>query len=195
MKRLILMGGRPWLGEDKGKAFAEALTSGQTTKIKIAFCIFAQPESDWEVTRRANINIISKFTKNKDLEFKTLTPENFREVSSWADVVYLPGGNPHVLKEKLDLCGDIALLWDKKVIAGSSAGADMLCQHFMFLQEETISNGYGWVKVSCIPHWRSQADEYKTKDFYKIESKLLEEFPDVPVLCIPESEFVEFSVK
>lgn len=99
MKRLILMGGRPWLAEDGGKRFVETLFRYYPKKVKLAFCIFAQPEGDWDETERWNTGMFDKFKGKRALECQTMTPENFAEVSKWADVIYLPGGDPFVLKE------------------------------------------------------------------------------------------------
>ena len=61
MKRLILMGGRPWFGEDEGKRFTETLFRYFPKEVKLAFCIFAQPESDWDETCKLNTGMFDKF--------------------------------------------------------------------------------------------------------------------------------------
>lgn len=123
-----------------------------------------------------------------------MTADNFKDVSDWADIIYIPGGDPYVLKERLEACGDIAKLWDGKVIAGSSAGADLFCVAFTYLQDKTMGEGLGWVKATCIPHWRDAFNDYTQKDWDWSEKECLKRYPDLPVLCIPEGESVEFSV-
>ncbi len=195
MKRLILMGGRPWEADDKGKRFAKVLFRYYQKDIKLAFCIFAQPETDWNETQERNIEMFVSFQGEKQITYKTITANNFAEVSKWADVVYIPGGNPYTLVEKLKAAGDVSKLWEDKVIAGSSAGADLLCEGFTYLQDKSFGKGLGWVKATCIPHWRDKFEDYTQKDWDWAEKECLKQFPDLPVLCIPEGEFVEFSVK
>lgn len=196
MKRLILMGGRPWLGQDKGERFVQTLFRYYPKEVKLAFCIFAQPESDWEETRQWNVGMFEKYKGDRSLVFKTMTTDNFAEVSAWADIIYLPGGEPFVLIDKIKASGDIAKLWDGKVIAGSSAGADLFCAGFTYLQGKTFGHGLGWVQVSCIPHWRAEDfNGYTPEDWDWAEQESLRQLPDVPVLCLPESEFIEFTVK
>lgn len=195
MKRLVLMGGRPWLGSDHGKSFANTLFRYFPEEVKLAFCIFAQPETDWRETKEVNQKMFSKYKGKRKLSYKTMTSKNFDEVSKWADIIYIPGGDPFILKQKIDAIGDVGELWDGKVIAGSSAGADLFCIGFVYLQEKTFGQGLGWVKATCIPHWRGDFNDYNDKDWDWAEKESLKKFPEFPVLCIPETEFVEYTIK
>ena len=194
MKRLILMGGRPWLAKDEGERFAATLFRYSSKKVKLVFCIFAQPETEWEETRVWNVNMFNRFKGDRAIEYQTMTPENFVEVSAWADAIYLPGGDPFGLKEKVSGF-DLSKLWDGKVIAGSSAGADLFCEGFTSLSDRKFDHGLGWVQVSMIPHWRAPDFEgYTDKDWDWVEQESLRQLPGVPVLTIPEGDFVECSV-
>ncbi len=195
MKRLILMGGRPWEADDKGKMFAKVLFRYFPKQVKLAFCIFAQPDKDWETTTQWNTDMFDSFKAGREIEHKIMTAENFLEVSKWADIVYIPGGDPFTLKKNLEACGDIAKLWDDKVIAGSSAGADLFCVAYTYLQDKTMGQGLGWVQATCIPHWRDRFENYTDKDWDWAEQESLKQYPNLPVLTIPEGEFVEFTVK
>lgn len=194
MKRLILMGGRPWLGPDKGQAFAQALLDSKNQTVNIAYCIFAQPESDWAETERVNTDMLTEFADGKNLVFQTMTEDNFLDISEWADVVYMPGGDPAQLRQALDAHGEVATLWNGKTIAGSSAGADIMCEQFMYLQDKTIHEGYGWVRAVCIPHWLADFKGWKPDDWLRAEQVLQERFPELPILRIPESQFVQLTV-
>lgn len=194
MKRLILMGGRPWVSGDKGQHFAEALFRYHPSHVKLAFCIFAQPESDWEETRRWNTSMFDSFRAARDISYQTFTTENFAEVSKWADIIYVPGGNPNQLKKRLDTCGDLAQLWDDKVIAGASAGADLFCSRYVYLQDKTFGEGLGWVQATCIPHWRDDFEGYTSSDWDWAESESLKRFPNLPILCISEGQSTEVTV-
>ena len=195
MKRLILMGGSPWLDGECGKDFVTTAFRYFPKRVRVAFCIFAQPESDWQETTDRNIEMFKSHEQSKSLEFKTMTTGNFEDVSKWADVIYLPGGSPSILMEKLAVAGDINVLWDNKVIAGSSAGADLFCEKFLYLQDRVFGAGLGWVKAVCIPHWRDDFDNYSTKDWDWAEQEALNRFPELPVLTIPEGRFIELTIK
>ncbi|HKU18962.1 MAG TPA: Type 1 glutamine amidotransferase-like domain-containing protein [Candidatus Saccharimonadales bacterium] len=194
MKRLILMGGRPWMAGEGGELFVNCCFRYFPRRVKLAFCIFAQPESDWNETKQTNVDMFNRFKGQRQITYKTMTADDFVEVSKWADIVYIPGGDPFTLIKKLQPY-DLATLWDGKVLAGSSAGADLFCANFAYLQDKTFGAGLGWVPVSCIPHWRDDFNEYTQADWDWVEQASLKERPDVPVLCIPEGEFVEFAVR
>ena len=193
MKRLVLMGGRPWMAADGGKQFVKVLLRYFPERARLAFCIFAQDEQDWEQTRRLNIDAIDRFRDKTEVEYRTMTAENFEEVSAWADIIYMPGGSPPKLKAALERHDDLAALWDDKVIAGSSAGADVLCEHYLcYTQGQELLDGLSWVKATCIPHWRNDGEDEEAQS--RAEVQLLQKFPDLPVLCIPEGESVEIAV-
>jgi peptidase E len=193
VKRLILMGGRPWVAQDGGERLARALLRHTGKEVKLAFCIFAQPESEWEQTRQWNIKMFNNFAGDKKLVYQTMTDENCEELSAWADVIYMPGGDTYELMRELKKHPDLASLWDDKIVAGSSAGADALCECFVYLQSKSFGEGLGWVQASCIPHWQHYVG-YEAKDWDFIEAEALKRRSDLPVLCIPEGQFVEITV-
>lgn len=195
MKRLILMGGRPWLADDGGKRFVSTLFRYFPSGVKVAFCIFAQPESDWAATENTNKKMFNLFKGDRAVVYRTMNGENVTELSKWADVIYLPGGDPFVLQENLQSF-DLAKMWDGKVIAGSSAGADLFCAGFASLSSRTFGQGLGWVQASIIPHWRADGFEsFTDNDWDWAEVESLRQMPDLPLLCLSEGDFVEVTVR
>ncbi len=192
MKRLILMGGRPWLARDGGQEFVETLLRDNAPEVRLGMCIFAQPESDWEETRTINATTIAKFARNTPVTIKVMTSDNFREVSEWANVIYIPGGTTATLKERL-ASFDIAVFWNGKTIAGSSAGAHLLCKKSVYLQDRTVVKGLGWVDVNVIVHWRSDFAGFTDNDWDWAEQTLVSE-DSAPLICLPESKFVEVTI-
>ncbi len=194
MKRLILMGGRPWLARDKGRGLVETLLRDTAPTVRIGMCIFAQPQSDWEETRKINAAMIAQFAGNTNVDIKVMTPQGFVETSAWANVIYMPGGDTRVLKKALGNY-DIAKLWDGKTIAGASAGAHVLCKRGVYLQDRQIVNGFGWVNASVVVHWRSpDFAGFTADDWDWAEKTLAEPAGGMPLICIAEDKFVEVSM-
>ncbi len=193
MKRLVLMGGRPWVAGDKGKLFTDALFRYFPNEVKLAFCMFAQPESEWVSTEKWNTSMFDSFKGSRTIIYKTMTHETFEDISKWADIIYIPGGDPFKLMEEIEK-HDVGKLWDGKIVAGSSAGADLLCKGFPYLQEKRFGDGLGWLNVAMIPHWRDDFNDYTDSDWDWAEQEALKCYPDLPVLCIPEGQFTEFTV-
>ncbi len=194
MKRLVLMGGRPWLSGDRGKVFTDRLFRYSPNELKLAFCIFAQPEIEWAETEKWNKSMFDSFKGQKSIIYKTMTERNFTDVSKWADIIYIPGGDPYKLKNEILAVGDTEELWDDKIIAGSSAGADLFCAKFVYLQDKNFGAGLAWINATCIPHWRGDFKGYSDKDWDWVESESLQRFPNLPVLCIPEGESIEVTI-
>lgn len=198
MKQLILIGGHPGkAGEDN--ALAYALRTHPASEVKIALCNFARTDTEWDDTGKDSVDMFNRFGTGKKLAFRKMESENLRKDSKWADVIYMPGGHPDALQAELVKYPDIAKLWDGKIIAGSSAGADVMCAQFVFLQRKTFGEGFGWVQATLIPHWghykESKYESYSDEDFEFVRDKALKHRPDLPVLCIPEGQFVEFAVQ
>ena len=193
MKRCILMGGRPWLATDGGKRQVEVLLRSFPRRAHLAFCLLAQDESDWAETRRVNIEMIDRFAGAVRVIYQTMTTDNIAEASAWADIIYIVGGSPPKLLQELSAARlDLAELWDGKVIAGSSAGMDVLCAHFSYLQTREILAGLGWIKASCIPHWRNEGEDFEMQSW--AEGELARRYPALPILCVAEGDFCEVTV-
>lgn len=192
MKHLILMGGRPWVARDKGQHQTEVIFRHCQQSAKVAFCNFAQDESEWEDTVSVNLKMFKSFY-NGTLEHRVMNQSSVESDSEWSDIIYIPGGDPFVLINELKPFV-LDKLWDGKVIVGASAGADLLCARFPYLQEKRFGDGLGWVKATCIPHWRDDFNNYTEQDWDWAESESLKRNPDLPVLCIPEGQVAEFSV-
>jgi hypothetical protein len=195
MKHLILSGGRPWRGEDGGKLWVQALLAHCGSEARIGFCVFAQEEAEWPETIRSNAGLITKFAGDTAVNSKTMTAESFTEVSEWANVIVIPGGIPERLEQALKPYGDILQLWDGKTISGSSAGADIMCERYMYLQDRVVKQGFGWVPVSFIPHWQADLLGWKPEDWRWAETQLARGPGELPLLCVREADFVELAVQ
>jgi peptidase E len=193
LKQLILIGGLPWKADPGRNALALAIRSHSKSELNVAFCNFARNHNNPEELDEALRGMFSQFSGRRRLKFQTMTSRDFRASSKWADVIYMPGGDPILLLSEFEKHPDISELWDGKIIAGASAGADVLCARYCYLQDKSFGTGLGWLNVTCVPHWR-RYDGYSSEDWDDLRLNAVKHFPDLPVLCIPESEFIEFTV-
>lgn len=189
MRHLILGGGKQWDGSDEGAAWIRAVTKGRQD-IKAAFCHFARPESEWNDASSSTIQFITKFAATHDTQ--TLTHQNFKEVSAWAEVIWVTGGDPELLMEQLKKHENPENLWQGKTIAGTSAGADMMCKDYVYLQSREVGQGFGWLDMNVLVHWRSGFADWQPEEWADYEERLTE---DRQLLCLGEGEFAEFVVK
>jgi dipeptidase E len=80
-----------------------------------------------------------------------------------SDLIYLLGGDPKVLVERMRSTGVANLLMSyDEVIVGNSAGALALCSEYVLMSEEsdapTFSSGLGLVDIGLVVHYESYMD-------------------------------------
>lgn len=193
MKYLILSGGKPM----ERASWVQALLAHAGREARVALCMFA---GDDETIQQAMVSglkaIIADAAEVPDISFKVFTAENFKEVSEWANVIVIPGGDPAKLKKELEPHGNLMELWDGKTIAGSSAGADIMCKRYVYLQDKTFAEGFGWVQANFIPHWQSETwPDWGTDDWDWAAKELSGKPGGLPLLTVREGEFVEIAVQ
>jgi len=81
-----------------------------------------------------------------------------------SDLIYLPGGDPKVLVERMRSTGAARLLTSyDRVIMGNSAGAAALCSEYVLLSEESganiIASGLGLADIGLAVHYEPYMDE------------------------------------
>ena len=106
------------------------------------------------------------------------TFEEIKEKISESDLVYLTGGVPTVLIERLKKAGILSLLRDfKGIIVGRSAGALALCRKCVITcgrtSEIKVIGGLGLVELTFKAHYKLGEDEKlivlsKTEDFFAV---------------------------
>jgi peptidase E len=106
------------------------------------------------------------------------TLEGIKEEISEADLVYLTGGVPTVLIERLKKSGIRSLLGDfEGIIVGRSAGALALCRRCVITCKKTseikVINGLGLVDLTFKAHYKLGKDEKiiklsKTEDIFAV---------------------------
>jgi peptidase S51-like protein len=192
MKHLILNGGKPI----ERKAWVELLLRDAGREARIAFCMFAAPSEDLREKMLAGIQQqITKHAGVRQIAFRVLEADNFNEVSAWANIIVIPGGDPWQLKNALAQYGDLMELWDGKTVAGFSAGADVMVRRYMYLQDKVVQEGFGWLPVNLIPHWQADFEGWRADDWQWASRQLASGPGDVPLITIREGEFVEFAVQ
>jgi cyanophycinase-like exopeptidase len=191
MKHLILGGGKMTILGDK--AWVDVLLKHTGKTAKIAMCMFAIEEAEWTSVAGETISEIKRVT-DKRIEHAILEADTFMDVSAWADVIIIAGGDAARLKNTLEQYGDLMSLWNGKTIAGSSAGADIMCQRYMYLQDRVVQEGFGWVPVNMIPHWEADFEDWKPEDWQWAAQELAGGPGEAPLLCMREGDFVEIKV-
>ena len=132
----------------------------------------------------ATTKVMAEFNKNKSqnkVNFEVANEQSFLEQIKSSEVIYLHGGRTIKLLEALKKFPNLKDLLNGKVIAGESAGANVLCQFFYSPTTDHIGEGLGFLPVKIIPHY---SKEY--------EGKLDSVGSDLELLLLPEYQFKVF---
>ncbi len=91
----------------------------------------------------------------KNLNFKVANEKDFLEQIKESNLVYLGGGSTRKLLTALRNYPDLKALWERKTVAGSSAGAYSLVRYGASHSEEVVREGLGLVPVRLVCHYES----------------------------------------
>lgn len=130
------------------------------------------------------------FGKNK-CETIYIDKEDVWEQLDWCNCLYVPGGNGDILKQQfLDYIDNDTkrfkdVLMTKNVYGGSSAGANLLSNHYYSNDNQRVDKGLGLFNINTFCH-------YDSSKFRKLNT-LIKESKNGIVIPINEGEYVEIS--
>ncbi len=191
MTKFILAGGAIHKAPDGGQTFIEELVKNINKKQpRILDCLFAQPKEVWQEKFEGDKEYFSKFIS--DFELELADEEKFVEQVKNSDVIYLRGGHTQQLFKLLTKNIDWINYLDGKTLAGTSAGAEVIAQHYHVLKSGRTGDGLGLLPIKFIPHWKSDfSDEYTDKviDWDRTIEELKNYKEDLEILTLKEGEF------
>ncbi len=195
MTKYILQSGGLKNSKDKGGDFFNEVIKDLGKNPKILYCLFAQPRENWDkffVYKEGLVDLIDSEIKP---HFELAMPDRFEEQIKNSDAIMIQGGDDHLLKYWLKQF-DIPKVWQGKVIAGSSAGSDALCNSFWTADWRKCMDGLGIIPVKFIPHYKSEygADDHRGPIDWEKAYKDLGDYGDtsLPIHALEEGKFVVF---
>jgi hypothetical protein len=179
---------------DKGKKFLAEIVNGLGPTPKMLVTLFAQPREDWAEKFAQYENELNNYApEGVKLSFELAFPDTFTKQVKNCDVVYIHGGDDHLLKYWFSQI-DIPNIWQDKVVATSSAGSNMLTKNFWTCDWRMILDGFGILQIKFIPHYNSDygKDDPRGLIDWGKALKELEEYGDksLPIHALSEGDFV-----
>lgn len=194
MAKYILLGGADSSASgSQMMSLVEEIKASLNEPLKILSVSFALPRENWEQYYPTRKVYFKQLFKN-NYESKMAEPRQFENQIKWANIIWLHGGDETLLSYWLDKY-DLKSLFSKKVVIGSSAGAEYLSKTFNTPDWREIKNGRGFVDANVITHYESDygADDPRGPvDWEKMKDDLKEYDPNTKVYCIGEGDFVVF---
>lgn len=180
------------------RQFHQEIVKGLGDNPKFLLCNFAQGREYWETKFQGySDTIVEDMADGVNPSFELAIPADFVEQCKRADVIYIHGGDDHLLQYWIKQF-DYRTLFKDKVIAGNSAGSDMLATHHWTCDWRACADGLGILPIKFIPHYMSNfgdADPRGPINWQKAYDDLAA-YGDInlPIHALKEGEFIVFNL-
>lgn len=196
MTKYILESGSIKKYPDKGRVFFEEALQDLGSTPTILWCFFAMDPEEREARFRKYCDIadavLPKYVSARHVHAHKNT---FIEQVADADVVQLQGGNTAALLKELSEY-NLESLFNGKVIAGHSAGSNVLCDSYWSPGMRKLGKGFRLLPCKFISHFNSdyESDDPRGPIDWTAAKKAIEEYGDqsLPVYALEEGDFVVF---
>lgn len=184
MTKYILHGGVLKRDSESNAKFFQEVAKDLPVAASVLYVPFARDKSLWkDFFAKTKAKFTSAVPEKKiDLILADENIDTFTKQIIYSDAVLMIGGDTHILLNFLKQIPNIEKLWQNKTVAGSSAGAQVLCRYFCRMDFDGVFEGLGILNKKVFVHW-SKERLYKLKPLEDIGEKL-------EVLKIPEEEFI-----
>ncbi len=178
------------------KQFHQEIIKGLGNSPKFLLCSFAQAREYWEVKFQSYSDAISEdMPEGVDPTFDLAMPDKFEEQCNQADVIYIHGGDEHLLNYWMKQF-EMPKIFEGKVVATNSASSDMLSVAFWTCDWREVHEGFGILPIKFLPHYQSSfgdSDPRGPIDWQKAYDELAN-YGDtgLPILALKEGEFKVF---
>lgn len=178
------------------RQFHQELVKGLGSNPKFLLCNFAQGREYWEGKFQGYSNTIAEdMPEGVESSFELAMPADFAGQCKRADIIYIHGGDDALLQHWIKQF-DYKNLFEGKVIAGNSAGSDMLATHHWTCDWRACADGLGILPIKFIPHYLSDFGDNDPRgpiDWRKAYDELAA-YGDtaLPIHALKEGEFVVF---
>lgn len=180
MTKYILHGGGEMQANEKHDKFFKELVKDLPNKAKVLLVYFAIPDEEVDKKHGVYKDYFKRNNKDKEIELKIATYENFIAEIQWSDAVYFRGGDTFRL---LGVVGQYPSfkkeLRKKKIVGGSSAGVYFLSKYAFSRSRKIIYKGLGILPIKTNCHYTEEKKDVK---------KILRDYPGKLIL-LEEGEF------
>ncbi|MBU0894787.1 MAG: Type 1 glutamine amidotransferase-like domain-containing protein [Nanoarchaeota archaeon] len=193
MTKYVLNSGGMKNNPKMSKKFFAELVNGLGEKPRFLYCYFAQPREDWEESFSKEKEQLPKIVPEGVFPLIELAfPTKFEKQINDSDIVYIKGGDDHLLQYWLKKF-DIPNIWKNKVVGTSSASSHALSTQFWTSDWRQCMEGLGVLPIKFLAHYKSAYGGKDTRGPINWE-KALEELKnfgekDLPIYALEEGHF------
>ena len=175
--KFVLHGGlNPERLEENNAAFYREILADTPKELSILIAPFAKDIERIPVTTERVMSMFNKNKGDKNLNFQIANEESFIKQIESADIVFFQGGKSSKLLETIKEYPNLEESLKGKIIAGESAGANVLGKFFYSPNADQISEGLGILPIKIIPHFKKEYENKLDKINVNLELVSLQEY-------------------
>lgn len=194
MTKYVLNSGGLRNNPAKAALFFNEVIKDLGNKPKVLLCFFSQPREYWERKFDDYKNNLLIAVGNEIIpEVELAFPDKFIEQVKNNEVIILYGGDDYLTKYWLKQY-DLPNIWQNKIVAAISAGADVLANSFWTCDWRQCLDGLNILPIKFISHYKSlfgNDDPRDNIDWQKAHDELLQ-YSDksLPIYALEEGDFI-----
>lgn len=197
MTKYILNSGGAKNHPEKEIRFNREIVKGLGDNPCVLFCFFASPRDRWEEKFHSYSN---RFLDSMDSgvvpKFDLAFPDSFVDQIKNSDAIVIYGGDDNLLLFYFKNY-DLPAVWQGKVVAGSSAGSDILVKYFWTCDWRQTKEGLGILPIKFIPEYKSEygKDDPRGPIDWEVAYDELKNYKeDLPIHALKEGDYIVFEV-
>jgi cyanophycinase-like exopeptidase len=157
--KYILHGGSAQHTNAENDKFFKEIFKGTGNTVKILLVHFAGTPERAEKNKKIDTAQFERVKGDKLLTFQIAFESTFYDQIAWADVVYFGGGTTVRLLEALQHFKGLKDKFAGKIIAGESAGANILTAYCYSKSGGGVIKGLGILPIKFMPHFNGEQKE------------------------------------
>lgn len=183
MTKYILHGGKTSVNSiDNQKYYLETINIPKQN-MNLLIVSFAREPQIWKEKLEQYRQIFLNLNSDKQINFVLADPDSkiFTKQIQEADIIFILGGETIRLIKHLENIKNLKELFKDKIIAGSSAGANLLSKYYYTINGKEVRHGLGILNIKTFPHFEPSL----TKELEELKNYK----EDLPIYTLPEEKF------
>lgn len=198
MTKYVLNSGGMTSDSEKSKEFVAEVVSGLGENPRVLFCFFASPREDWEESFGTYKKVFIEWAPvGVEPVFVLAFPATFEQQCHESDIIYIHGGDDHLLQYWIKQF-DIPKIWEDKTVATNSASTHMMADSFWTCDWRMCMRGLGIMPIKTIAHYGSAygGDDPRGPIDWQAAKDELANYGDkiLPIYALEEADYVVFNL-
>jgi peptidase E len=156
MTKYILHGGEISRPSVHNQNYFREMVKGLSEPVKILLVYFAREKNRWREFMDYDTEKFKVAANGKKVEciLANNNPAKLLSQVKQSDIIYIIGGRDKALQKGFDSLEDLGKLFHGKVVAGSSAGANMLGRYYYDVENEKVEKGLDVIPIKILSHYK-----------------------------------------